>query len=60
MNKSEYRTLVEPQLDVIVCAIHNAQKEIDELRRELIRFKDMVEELKRELQCVWGNLELSI
>jgi predicted RNase H-like nuclease (RuvC/YqgF family) len=60
MNKSEYRTLVEPQLDVIVCAIHNAQKEIDELRRELIRFKDMVEELKKELQCVWGNLELSI
>lgn len=60
MNKSEYRTLVEPQLDVIVCAIHNAQKEIDQLRRELTRFKDMVEELKRELQCVWGNLELSI
>jgi predicted RNase H-like nuclease (RuvC/YqgF family) len=60
MNRSEYRSLVEPQLDVIVCAIHNAQKEIDELRRELIRFKDMVEELKKELQCVWGNLELSI
>lgn len=60
MNKSEYRTLVEPQLDVIVCAIHNAQKEIDQLRRELTRFKDMVEELKKELQCVWGNLELSI
>lgn len=60
MNKSEYRTLVEPQLDVIVCAIHNAQREIDQLRRELTRFKDMVEELKKELQCVWGNLELSI
>ena len=60
MNRSEYRTIVEPQLDVIVCAIHNAQKEIDQLRYELGRFKDMVEELKKEIQCVWSNLELSI
>jgi hypothetical protein len=60
MNRSEYRTIVEPQLDVIVCAIHNAQREIDQLRHELGRFKEMVEELKKEIQCVWGNLELSI
>lgn len=60
MNRSEYRTIVEPQLDVIVCAIHNAQREIDQLRYELGRFKEMVEELKKEIQCVWSNLELSI
>jgi len=60
MNVSEYKSFVEPQLDVIVCAIHNAQREIDQLRAELDRFKRMVKELKKELECVWTNLELSI
>ena len=55
-----YKRVVEPQLDVIVFTIQKAQKEIDDLRMELVRFRLMIYELQKDVNRVLNNIEITI
>lgn len=55
-----YRRIIEPQLDVIVFTIQNAQKEIEDLKMDLIRFRILIRDMQRDIERMLKNVEISI
>jgi uncharacterized membrane protein len=52
--------MIEPQLDVIVYTIQQAQKEIEDLKMDLLRFRMMIVEMQKDVERVLKNVEICI
>jgi hypothetical protein len=55
-----YCRMIEPQLDVIVYTIQQAQKEIEDLKMDLLRFRMMIVEMQKDVERVLKNVEICI